>query len=158
MPARAPLVRAVVDTNVLVRGLISDAGPSARIAEAARARRFELVTSTYLLDELADVLMRPHIRLLTGHDAVDVANQVAAIRLCGYLVGGVYVDIDMVPTDQKDNPVVACALEGDASYLATEDRRDLLPLKDHHVAGHRVLHVVTPDHFVRHVLAATGAR
>ena len=59
MPPRGPLVRAVGDTNVLVRGLISDAGPSARIAEAARARRFELVTSTYLLDELADVLMRP---------------------------------------------------------------------------------------------------
>lgn len=151
-PARGQVVRAVVDTNVLVSGLISEVGAPARIAEAIRAREFQLVVSPVLLDELLDVLMRPRIRLLTGHDAVAVARQVATLRRYAHLVGGEYLDIEMVATDPKDNPVIGCALEGDASYLVTADKRDLLALKDHHVAGHRIVHVVTAGDFVRHVL------
>ena len=55
----------------------------------------------------------------------------------------------MVPTDAKDNKVVACALEGEAGYLVTDDRRDLLPLKAVRVGGHRVIQIVAPGAFLR---------
>jgi putative PIN family toxin of toxin-antitoxin system len=54
-------VRAVVDTNVLVSGLISAVGPPARIIDAFRRDRFELVVSPAVLDELLDVLLRPYV-------------------------------------------------------------------------------------------------
>jgi putative PIN family toxin of toxin-antitoxin system len=142
-PAR---VRAVVDTNVLVSGLLSAAGPPARIVDAFRRSRFELVVSPAVLDELLDVLLRPYL----GVSVREAASMVATIRRLGHLLGGEYLDVNAV-RDPKDNVVLACALEGDAEYLVSGDR-DLLVLKDHHVAGHRVVHVVRPRDFLRQVL------
>jgi putative PIN family toxin of toxin-antitoxin system len=139
-------VRAVVDTNVLVSGLISAAGPPARIVNALRRERFDLIVSPAVLDELLDVLLRPYL----GVTVREAASMVATIRRRGHLVGGEYLEVKAV-RDPKDNIVLACALEGDAQYLVSGDR-DLLVLKDHHVAGHRVVHVVRPRDFLQNVL------
>jgi putative PIN family toxin of toxin-antitoxin system len=129
-----------------VSGLISADGPPARIVDAFRSNRFELVVTPQVLDELLDVLLRPYLAISVR----EAASMVATIRMRAHLVGGEYLDVDMV-RDPKDNIVLACALEGDADYLVSGDR-DLLILKDHRVAGHRVLHVVRPRHFLQHVL------
>ena len=149
---RVDLVRAVLDTNVLVSAVLSPTGPSSRIFALFRRGRFELVISPALLDEVLEVLLRPRIRLLTGMTVSQAVQLVANIRRRAHVVGGLYADIDMVPTDPKDNPVLAGALEGDAEYVVTQDKRDLLALKDHHVAGHRTIHIVTPASFLRNVL------
>ena len=152
MNARVGLVRAVVDTNVLVSAVLSPKGPSARIFAQFRRGRFELVISPALLDEFLEVLLRPRMRLLTSMTVRQSVQMVVNIRRRAHVVGGLYADIDMVPTDPKDNPVLAGALEGDAEYLVTQDKRDLLALKDHHVAGYRTIHIVTPASFLRNVL------
>ncbi len=54
-----------------------------------------------------------------------------------------------MPTDPKDNKVVACALEGDADFLVTGDRRDLLPLEVVHVQGRKPVRVVSVPTFLR---------
>lgn len=149
---QAGLVRAVLDTNVLVSATLSPSGPSSRIFALFRRGRFELVISPALLDEYLDVLLRPRMRLLTGMTVRQAVQLVVNIRRRAHVVGGLYADIDMVPTDPKDNPVLAGALEGDAEYVVTQDKRDLLALKDHHVAGHRTIHIVTPASFLRNVL------
>jgi uncharacterized protein len=51
------------------------------------------------------------------------------------------------PEDPRDNHVLACAIEGDADFLVTDDRRHLLPLKHYQ----RVQIVSVPD-FLRHHL------
>jgi len=61
-------------------------------------------------------------------------------------------DVSLVPTDAKDNPIVACALEGDAAYIVTDDRRDLLPIKEIRVAGHKPAQIVAPQAFLKSVL------
>jgi uncharacterized protein len=138
--------RAAIDTNVLVSGLLSAHGPPAAIIDAFRRHRFELVVTPQVLDELLEVLLRPQL----GISVREAASMVATVRSGAHLIGGQYLDVKMV-RDPKDNIVLACALEGDADYLVTGDR-DLLVLKDHHVPGHRVLHVVRPRSFVEHVL------
>jgi putative PIN family toxin of toxin-antitoxin system len=130
----------------MVSGLLSAAGPPARIVDAFRRGRFELVVSPALLDELLEVLLRPYL----GVTVREAASMVATIRRRGHLVGGEYLDVSAV-RDPKDNFVLACALEGEAEYLVSGDR-DLLLLKDHHMAGHRVVHVVRPRHFLQRVL------
>ena len=105
-----------------------------------------------MLDEFLEVLLRPRVRLLTGLTVRQAVQLAVNIRRRAHVVGGLYADIDMVPTDPKDNPILACALEGDAEYLVTQDKRDLLALKDHHVAGHRTIHIVTPASFLRNIL------
>jgi uncharacterized protein len=61
------VIRAVVDTSVLVSAFIGDpdAGP-ARLVDAWREQRFVLVVSPNLLAELSDVLTRPKLERWGG--------------------------------------------------------------------------------------------
>jgi putative PIN family toxin of toxin-antitoxin system len=56
------VIRAVVDTSVLVSAFVGDpdAGPG-QLVEAWREQRFELVVSAQLLAELREVLTRPKL-------------------------------------------------------------------------------------------------
>lgn len=54
--------RAVLDTNVFVSGLISPKGPPAGVLQALQSRRFTLVTSPPINEEIIEVLNRPYIR------------------------------------------------------------------------------------------------
>jgi len=64
-------VRAVVDTNVLVSGLLWQ-GPSRTLIEHVRDGRLSLVTNPALLAELGDVLERPKFD--------DVLHDLLALR------------------------------------------------------------------------------
>jgi uncharacterized protein len=55
-------VRAVVDVNVLISGVLSAAGPSAEILRASRDGLFELVVSELLLTELKRAFGYPKLR------------------------------------------------------------------------------------------------
>lgn len=63
--------RAVLDTNVLVSGLISPAGSSARLLIELHAGAFELVVSPTLLAELGEVLRRPKFRRYVAEPEID---------------------------------------------------------------------------------------
>jgi predicted nucleic acid-binding protein len=54
-------VREVLDPNVLVSALISDAGLARQIIDAWARERFELVVSPALLGELGEVSVRPRL-------------------------------------------------------------------------------------------------
>jgi putative PIN family toxin of toxin-antitoxin system len=55
-------VRAVVDVNVLISGVLSAKGSSAKILRASRDGQFELVVSELLLAELERTLAYPKLR------------------------------------------------------------------------------------------------
>jgi predicted nucleic acid-binding protein len=57
--------------------------------------------------------------------------------------------VDLVSTDPKDNPVLACAIEGMADYVVTDDRRDLLPPKVVRLSGHAPIQIVSAGGFLR---------
>jgi putative PIN family toxin of toxin-antitoxin system len=147
---RARSIRAVLDTNVLVRGLTRATGPSREILEAlVAARAFQLVTSAEILGELGDVLQRPAFRRHVEFTDFEIMRAIRGLRGVAQLVPGAYVELKAVPTDPDDDMVVACALEGGADYLVTDDRRDLLPLKVIRMSGYRPVQVVTPRSFLR---------
>ena len=155
-----PAVRAVVDSNILVRGLLRRRPNSAavRVIDAAIDGAFELVLSPYLLGEVAETLREPEVRALRGLTAAQVDALVAALARVGHVVKGAY-EVDLVSRDADDNPVVACALEGGAGFVVTDDRRHLLLLKAVRVAGHRVVQLVSPVAFLRqHLLAGERGR
>ena len=133
-------------------GLTRATGPSREILEAlVEAKAFALVTSTEILAELGDVLQRPAFRRHVEFSDFEIMRAIRGLRRVAQLVPGAYVELKLktVPTDPDDNMVVACALEGEADYLVTDDRRDLLPLKVVRVSGHRPVQVVTPRGFLR---------
>jgi putative PIN family toxin of toxin-antitoxin system len=147
---RARSIRAVLDTNVLVRGLTRATGPSRKILGAlVDERAFHLVTSAEILAELGDVLQRPAFRKHVELTDFEIMRAIRGLRGVAQMVPGAYVELKAAPTDPDDNMLVACALEGEADYLVTDDRRDLLPLKAVRVSAHHVVQVVTPRGFLR---------
>jgi uncharacterized protein len=112
-------VRAVIDTNIWVSGLILPASPSGRVLAAVRDRRLEAVTSWELAEEIVEVLRRPKLARygLTETDVRDV------LELLGPLLPRVEVDPPL--RDPGDVPVVAAAVAGAAQIVVTGDN-DLL--------------------------------
>ena len=141
--------RAVLDTSVLVSAILRPDGPSGAILRAVRRGRFVMVTSPAILDELVDVLTRPKLRARARVTFEDVAKIRLALQQLAETVPGAYRDVEAVPTDPKDNPVVATALEGEADHLVTLDERDLLSLKVILGRAHRPVQIVSPPDFLK---------
>jgi putative PIN family toxin of toxin-antitoxin system len=141
--------RAVLDTNLVVRVLISPSGVTSRLFAALTEKAFRFVTSEILLEELVDVLRSPRLQKHASFSEQDLQRVVGVLRRVALVVPGHYQGLDRVPTDLKDNIVVCCALESGAEYIVTDDRRDLLPLKVIRCAGFRPVQIVSPLAFLR---------
>lgn len=142
------LVRAVLDTNVLVSGLISAHGPPRHVIDAWLAGKYVLVISTYLVQEMMHVLSYPRIQARLRLSAEERDAILAALLAHAEVTPG-QLALPGVTRDPKDDAVVACAVEGSADLIVSGDQ-DLLALGDY-----RGIRVVTPAQFVK-VLASEG--
>lgn len=143
------VVRAVVDTNLLVRGILRRRPSSAavRLFDAIDEGRLRLVTCQYILDELRETLIDPEIRAIAPNLSIEIIEQILKeLRTEADFVPGDF-DGDFVPENPKDNPIVACALEADAGYLVTEDR-GLLALGARRLAAFRPVRIVYAKKFL----------
>jgi putative PIN family toxin of toxin-antitoxin system len=137
------MIRAVLDTNVLVSAVIRRDGKPSQIVSRALFE-FSWLTSEYILAELADVLNRKHIQTRYGKWlTAEVQNQFLARTRATVEIIDVQTTLTAVPEDVKDNPVLACAVDGQADYLVTGDP-DLLTLKEFHA-----IKIVAPNRFLQ---------
>ncbi len=119
------MIRAVVDTNILIRSILNPKGPAGRILEELRARRFCLLYSETLLEELASVLSRPRFRDKYKVSDDDVADILSLIVQEGEAVSP-SASIEAC-RDPKDNKVLEAAFFGRADVIVTGDE-DLFAL------------------------------
>ena len=119
-------LRAVLDTNVLVSGLMGVQSPPRQLIDAWLDERFTLVTSLHLIEELAHVISYPRIasRLRMGES--DVEAILAALLSQADITPG-ELALPGVTRDPKDDAIVACAVEGEADFVVSGDQ-DLLVL------------------------------
>ena len=144
-------VSAVVDTNVLVNGLVAPAGPPHQILDAWLEEGFILVTSLYLVEELAHVLAYPRIAKRLRLDEAEAAALLAAVLSRAHVVAGA-LHLPGVTRDPKDDAVVACAQEGEVDDIVSGDQ-DLLAL-----GAYEGVRVITPRRFVEILESDTGQR
>lgn len=118
------MIRAVVDPSVLVSAFIGDpeAGPGSLVT-AWRDRRFELVVSPLLLDELSEVLERPKFERWASQGRA--AAYVAALRARSELRSDSPSAQPIEVRDPGDHYLVALSRDAEVDYLVSVDR-DLL--------------------------------
>jgi putative PIN family toxin of toxin-antitoxin system len=122
-------VRVILDTNVLLSGLISPSGIPARLIDAWLDDRFTLISHALQLDELREVSRRDKIRMLIRpSEAGRLINQIAAIAEMP----------KRMPTinrsrDPRDDFLLSLCEAGEAGWLVTGDKADLLVLGRHGV-------------------------
>ncbi len=118
-------MRAVIDTRVLVSGLIRRQGPPAAVLQALAEGRFTAVYTTEMLVELVEVLGRPRFRDKYGVHMDDVAALIQLIRLRGELV--IPARAVVACRDPKDDKFLTAAVAGTAECIISGDA-DLLVL------------------------------
>jgi len=126
------MLRAVLDTNVLVAGLSSRRGASFALLNMAMDKRFDLLASPALWLEYESVLKRPAIvkvHQLSTRDVDDVLN-----ALCG-VVEPVQSHFLWRPQlrDPNDEMVLEAAINGAATHLVTFNLRDFDPPVQRHL-------------------------
>jgi len=139
--------RAVLDTNVLISGLITEGGPACQAVDAWLENKYTLVISLYLVQEITAVLSYPRIRARIRLDERELEAIVAALLSQAEVTPG-RLHMPGATRDPKDDAIVACAIEGNADVIVSGDQ-DLLALGDD-----KGVRVVTPRQFVE-MLAAT---
>ena len=136
------MLRAVVDTNVVISGIIRKSGNPNRIMNAWREGRFVLGTSKELIDEAARVFRYPKIRKkyrLTEEQITRVLNN---LRRYGLVTPG-KIKINVIKEDPDDNQVIAAAVEAEADCMVSGDPH-LLDL-----GSYRGIEIVSPSEFVK---------
>lgn len=110
---------AVFDTNLNVSGTILPDSLPGRVLSAWVNRVFSVITSERLVTEAADVLARDHIQARYQLIRTDIDRLLASLRAA--IIEP--LPLDALPVhcrDPEDDPVLACALPGDAGLLALD--------------------------------------
>jgi len=133
-------VKVILDTNVLVSGIFFD-GPPARILEAWRDQRIQIVVSRPILDEYEEVAAE----LARKHGGTDIGEILRLVLVTADFV--VAPDLlEPICTDHDDDKFVACAIAGGVSVIVSGDRALL------RVDGFAGVQVVRPRTFLAQFL------
>jgi uncharacterized protein len=147
--------RVVLDTNIVVRGLINPRCDSGRILHCCEQRRVVAVLSRALLSEYRAVLNDPALVARYPHlTPIKIRMAVERLTYVGEVLRTVSVRFDF-PRDNKDEKLITLAIAGRATHLLTTDL-DLLDLPEgHDDAAKRfrqrlaMIQVLAPDQFVQ---------
>lgn len=131
----------VLDTNVLVAGLLSPFGPCGEIVRMLSAEDLHLCLDARILSEYEEVLHRPRFGFHPDHVHVLLEH----IRNTGLVVSTRPLAAPL--PDPDDEPFLQVALAGEASCLVTGTARHFPEALQ---GGVRVL---SPAEFVREVAA-----
>jgi putative PIN family toxin of toxin-antitoxin system len=113
-------VRIVVDTNIVISGLLWS-GPPQQLINLARAREIDLYSSVPLIAELAEVISREDFAGRVRAAGLSAAELVEDYARLARLV----IPAEIRPTvldDPDDDNVLACALAGQADLIVSGDK------------------------------------
>ena len=129
--------RVVVDTNVLVSGVLNPHGPPGRILDAILAGALTVLYDDRILHEYRAVLLRPAF----GFRPVDVEALLTWIELEGESVLAPLLKVTL--PDPTDLPFLEVAAAGHADALVTGNVRHFKPK-----GGRHDVVVITPAAFL----------
>jgi len=111
----------ILDTNVLIGALISPNGPHHIIYDAWCSGRFELVTSLVQLEEIRQVSRYSKLKsILPPHRVGTMINNMQNAKILETLPA---LPPEIKSSDPNDDFLLAMALESNADYLITGDRK-----------------------------------
>ena len=126
-------MRLILDTNILISALITQGTPPDLLYQAWNDGLFELITSNAQIEELARALqyekLKQYILPFESQRLTRLLHVRAKI-------------IERIPSvnyspDPADNPIIATAIAGNADYIVSGDKKDLLSLGK--VAGIQII-------------------
>ncbi len=130
-------MKIVLDTNILVSGLLSAFGTSGQIVQMVSSGVLEICHDARVLTEYRDVLHRPEFQFNATH--VDALLE--QIEACGY--GVATQPLEKKLPDPADEPFLEVALAANADCLVTWN------IKDFPAHSREGMKVVKPPEFLQ---------
>ena len=134
------MVRAVLDTNVIISGSIMEYGPSFRILKAWEHERFVLIASEDIIQEVDRVFHYPRIKEKRRLRESEIRKVLGNLREYGEMVPG-ELALKVVIDDPDDDKFLIAAVEGRADYIVSGDPH----LKD--LSNYRGTAIIPPVQF-----------
>lgn len=134
-------MRVVIDTNVIVSGMISPHGPPAQIITLWLNGAFTLLFNAAMFEELTDVLNRAWLKKQLADVPEKTTEFLTAVAFLGEEIPG-YVNVSGLIRDPFDEMFLICAQLGHADFLVSGDQ-DLLSLDTFYQTR-----IVTPTQFL----------
>lgn len=119
-------MRVVIDTNVIVSGLINQNGYPGQIVDAVLSRKVSVLYDDRILSEYHEVLTRPKFRLTSS----EVDAFLYLIEKFGEYFSGQSLDVTL--PDKTDLPFLEVAVAGFADALITGNAKHFKPRRGHH--------------------------
>ena len=138
--------RIVPDVNVLVSGSILSQYAPSQTLQSWRRGEIEVASSEPILDDLVRVLQKPSVQRYFPLTAEQQAEFVASLREAAIMVAGT-TDLHVSP-DPDDDKLFACAVEAEADYIVSMDKRHVLS-----VGEYQGIQTIHPTDFVRDILS-----
>ena len=129
-------MKVVLDTNVVVSGLISPFGAPGEIVRMVASGALELCYDARVLSEYRSVLLRQKFSFNQAH----VEDLLGQIEACGHVTTGKLLAKRL--SDSDDEPFLEIALGGKVHYLVTGN------LKHYPVDKRQGMRVVSPTEFL----------
>ena len=124
------MLRAVIDTNVIVSGLLSRSGAPAEILDAWRGRKFLLLSSAPIISEVKAVLAYPRIKERYSITQEVIDQVVSLMEQHVLLVDPGDTAAGSIPADPQDEKFLSCAQAGQADLIVSGDHH-LLDLSEY---------------------------
>lgn len=116
-------MRVVLDTNVILSGIIVPHNPPAQLLTLAQEGRFKIILSPKIIREIQRVLGYPRLakfmakHRLSLNEADEVLQKIIKLAL---LTPG-NLEVQALQVDPSDNNILACAVEGEADFIISGD-------------------------------------
>lgn len=126
-------MRIVLDTSVLISGLLSPHGPPGQVIDLILAGEITLLVDDRILAEYVDVASRPKF----GFRVEDVARVLDLVRATSEHIPGHPLPVTL--PDPFDAPFLEVAVAGNAEVLVTGNTRHYTPTE-----GQHAVRILTP--------------
>ena len=135
------MLRAVLDSSVLVSGFLTQGGATATLLGRHRQGAFILCCSPWIVEETERALRRPRNLNRYRYQPEDVRQFLDGLAGSAQFFPDA-PEVPAVTRDPSDDQVIASALAARAEYLVTGDQ-DMLVLTEY-----RGIRIVTPRQFL----------
>jgi uncharacterized protein len=136
------MIKAVLDTNILVSGIVGFTIPDNTSGEILRLwykKHFHLVISEPLIQEVLRTLRKPYFE---KHVNPNRASRLAALLRYQSILTSINEMVEGIATHQEDDMVLATALSGGARFVVTGDEKlqKLITFKEINILGPQQFH------------------
>ena len=112
------MIKAVLDTNVVVSAYLVPTGKPAEILSLARKGKLHIFLSLEIVDEIKQTLLSPKLRKIHKNTTEQISLFVRAFSKAATVTQGTKL-VDFIKDDPDDNKILACALEGRVDYIVS---------------------------------------